>query len=206
MRRWAGLLATAAVASPAAAAPAGDTALLTRHHVTVVERDVRLPDCRAFGATSEGELASTVVDVRARVPFPNVDERQRYTGRAAFTIERITVRIPRNITWPGMTERDRRAAASAVAALRHHEAGHVRVAVEEVARLNALAPTVSADPEVYRRTVTRRGRDGLAALAASQRAYDDLTDHGRSQDKATGTLYGPRTELACVSEAGERSQ
>ena len=75
-----------------------------------------------------------------------------------------------------MTGADRSRVRAALAALRHHEIGHVRVAAAEVARLNAAAPTVTPDAEAYRRTEMRRQDAGLAAVAAAQRAYDGLTD------------------------------
>ena len=136
-----------ALALAVAAPLATDDELLRGPTTTIEEYAIRIPSCGAFGG-QEGERGLTVVDVRARVPFPNVDTQQRYTGRPQFTIVRIRVRLPRNITWPGMTERERDALEATLAALRHHEAGHVRVAVAEVARLNAAPLPVTPDAEV----------------------------------------------------------
>ena len=190
--------AAAAAAPPAlsAATFASDEALLHAYPTTIDAHDLHLQRCSA-PETQEGELALTVVDIVAHVPFPDVDARQRYNGRAAFRIAHVTLRMPRSVDWPGMTARDRAAVDAMLAALRHHEVGHVRVAVAEVARLNALPLTVTPDAEAYRRTVTRRADDGMAALARAQREYDELTDHGRRQDRAGAVLAGPPTELIC---------
>jgi predicted secreted Zn-dependent protease len=198
-------LALAAPATPVAssapaltaAALASDEALLHAYPTTIEDTAiVRMPRCGVLD-TGESELATTVVDVRAHVPFPDVDKQERYTGRARFTIAHVTVRIPRGFEWPGMTARDRAAVETMLVALRHHEVGHIRVAVGEVAQLNARPLTVTPDAEVYRRTVTRHAEEGFAALARAQADYDQLTDHGRRQNRASGAFAGPPTELVC---------
>lgn len=199
------LLAPAFAASSAelvaSSAVAEDDAVLRAHPVVYELHDVRQPRCDAPDV-KEGELARTIVQVRSRAPFPDVDKQLRYFGRPEFTIERILMRIPRSITWPTMTARDREAAAATLAALRHHEIGHVRIAIDEVERLNAAPFTVTPDPEVYRRTIVQRTKDGIEALAHAQAAYDALTDHGRRQDRASGVFHGARTELDCPPPNG----
>jgi hypothetical protein len=175
---------------------ASDTALLRAQPVIYELHEVRQPRCDAIDV-KEGELAETIVDVRSHAPFPDVDKQLRYFGRPAFTIARIRMRLPSRIVWPGMSDADRAAVAATLAALRHHEAGHVRIALDEVARLNAAPFTVTPDPEVYRTTVVRRADEGLEAIARAQEAYDALTDHGRRQDRAGGVFRGPRTQLTC---------
>jgi len=147
-------------------------------------------------------LAYTNGAVNAHVPFPVVDGRWRYIGRTVFTIVHATLHLPRSITWAGMTEADRSAVRNALAALRHHEVGQVRVAATEVARLNSLPRTVTPDALVYRHTEMRRQSAGLAAIAEAQRAYDAQTDRGRRQDRASSTLAGPRTEIPCRAAHG----
>ncbi len=191
-------LAASAAPTLSPATIASDDALLHAYSVAVDAQDMHLPRC---GAPLEGELAITVVDVMSRVPFPSVDKQQRYYGRPEFTVSHVTVHIPRSIDWPGITARERAVAETMLAALRHHEVGHVRIAVAEVARLNAQPLTVTPDAEVYRRTVTRLKNEGLAALSNAQVEYDELTDHGRRQDRASGVLAGPPTELLCMGPA-----
>ena len=188
-------LAAEAPAFPAAIT-ARDDAFLRTYQTTVAARDVRLPRCLAIDAL-EGGLAYATVDVNAHVPFPGVDKQGRYYGRTVFAIRHVTLRLPRRVEWPGMTKTERLAVRAALAALRHHEVGHVRVAATEVARLNALPFTVTSDAEAYRRIEMRRQDAGLDALARAQRSYDGLTEHGRRQPRASGTLRGPATELRC---------
>lgn len=190
--------ATSATEEPLSPAEitASDTALLRAQPVIYELHEVRQPRCDAIDV-KEGELALTIVDVRSHAPFPDVDKQLRYFGRPEFTIVRIRMRLPSRIVWPGMSDPDRAVAAATVAALRHHEAGHVRIAVDEVARLNAAPFTVTPDPETYRATIVRRAVEGIDALAHAQEAYDALTDHGRRQDRANGVFRGPRTELTC---------
>ncbi len=102
-----------------------------------------------------------------------------------------------------MTEAERSEVRAALAALRHHEVGHVRVAAAEVARLNAAPRTVTPDAEMYRYTEMRRQDAGLAAVAAAQRAYDRLTDHGFAQERGRGVTSGPSTELRCEPTSSE---
>jgi hypothetical protein len=175
---------------------ASDDAFLRAYPVTVDARTVHVPRCSDADAF-EGQLAFADVEVTAHVPFPGVDRRGRYTGRTRFAIRRVTLHLPAALTWPGMTEDDRASAGAAVAALRHHEVGHVRVAAAEIARLNAQPPTVTPDAEVYRRTEMRRQTAGLDAIGRAQRAYDALTAHGRLQPRAAGALRGSATELRC---------
>lgn len=202
------LLASAVWAADAPSSPGADTASLTptvvasddallRAHPVVFEfREVRQPRCDALDV-KEGELARTIVDVRSRAPFPDVDKQLRYFGRPEFTIVRVRMRIPSRISWPAMTAQDVAAAAATLAALRHHEVGHLRIAIDAVARLNLAPFTVTPDPELYQRTIVRRAVDGIAAIARAQEEYDRLTDHGRRQDRASGIFRGPRTELTC---------
>jgi hypothetical protein len=201
--------AAVALATRAPAFPAGltasDDAFLRAYQTTIELRDVRVPHCDALGAR-EGMLAYTNVAVNAHVPFPRVDRHGRYTGRTVFKIVHATLRLPRSITWPGMTETDRSAVRSALAALRHHEVGHVRVAAAEVARLNSLPPTVTPDALVYRHTEMRRQSAGLAAVAEAQRAYDAQTNHGRRQERAPAPFAGPATELRCPATGSNRRQ
>jgi hypothetical protein len=188
------LLALQASALPAVAAR--DDAFLGAFGTTVVTHGMRIPRCEAIGSL-EGALAHATIDVSAHVPFPGVDKQGRYFGRTVFAIRHVTLRFPGSIVWPHMTEADRLAVRAALAALRHHEIGHVRVAAAEIARLNAGAPTVTPDAETYRRTEMRRQDAGLAAIAATQRAYDRLTAHGTRQERAGGASRGPATELRC---------
>jgi len=208
MRAAAAMVALALVAqTPAfpAAITASDDAFLRAYRTTVITRDVRIPRCDAIDAL-EGALAYATIDVNAHVPFPGVDRRGRYFGRTVFAIRHVTLRLPRSLEWPHMTQAERLEVRAALAALRHHEVGHVRVAAAEVERLNAAPLTVSADAEVYRRTEMRRQDAGLGAVAAAQGAYDALTEHGRRQEKALGTSRGPATELRCASVPTERVQ
>ena len=184
------------IASPRAES---DDAFLRAYAVTLDLRDVHIPACGDVDAF-EGEFAFADVEISAHVPFPDVDRRGRYTGRTRFAIRHVTLHLPAAVTWPGMTERERAAVKTALAALRHHEIGHVRVAAAEVARLNAGPLTVTPDAEVYRRTEMRRQDAGLAAVARAQRAYDALTEHGRRQTRASGALRGPATELRCDTQ------
>ena len=188
-----------AIAATAPALSQRDDAFLRAYPVTIDARSVHIPRCSDVDAF-EGQFAFADVEVTAHVPFPGVDRRGRYTGRTRFAIRHVTLHLPAAITWPGMTEEDRAEAGTAVAALRHHEVGHVRVAAAEVARLNALPLTVTPDPEVYRRTEMRRQTAGLGAIARAQRAYDARTGHGRRQPRATGALRGPATELRCPEQ------
>jgi hypothetical protein len=187
-------LATGAPAFPAAIT-ASDDAFLRAYGTTVVTHSVRIPACRAIDALDG--FADATIDVNAHVPFPGVDERGRYYGRTIFVIRHVVLRLPSSVTWPRMSDADRWRVRAALAALRHHEIGHVRVAAAEVARLNAGARTVTPDAEAYRRAEMRRQNAGLAAVAAAQRAYDALTDHGRHQERARGPARGPATELRC---------
>lgn len=189
-------------AFPAALA-ASDDALLRPYRTTTVTHGVRIPRCAAIDALAG--FADATIDLNAHVPFPRVDTQGRYYGRTVFTIRHVTLRLPDGITWPRMTAADRSRVRAALAALRHHEIGHVRVAAAEVARLNAGAPTVTPDAEAYRRTEMRRQATGLAAAAAAQRAYDRLTDHGRRQDRAAGAARGPATELRCRAAPADGS-
>ena len=185
-----------APAAPLAEIAAGDTEFLRGQPVIYDVHEVRQPRCDAIDV-NEGDLAETIVDVRSHAPFPDVDKQLRYFGRPEFTVVRIRMRLPSRITWPEMSDADRAAAAATLLALRHHETGHARIAIDEVARLNAAPFTVTPDPDVYRKTVVRRADAGLAAIARAQEAYDALTDHGRRQDRASGVFRGPRTELIC---------
>jgi hypothetical protein len=188
-----------AISAPAlsAAALASDEALLHAYPTSIEDAGViRMPRCGVL-ESGDAELATTVVDVSAHIPFPDVDKLQRYNGRAQFTIKHVTVRIPRGLEWPGMSAQERSSVDTMLAALRHHEVGHIRVAVAEVAQINARPLTVTPDAEAYRRTVTRHAQEGYAALARAQADYDQLTDHGRRQNRAAGVLAGPPTELVC---------
>ncbi len=190
-------IACAATAlSSASALASTDAAFLRAYPTTVDARTVHIPRCSDVDAF-EGALAFANVEVVAHVPFPGVDRRGRYTGRTRFAIRRVTLHYPAAIVWPGMTGRERASAEAALAALRHHEVGHVRVAAAEVARLNAEPRTVTPDAEAYRQTEIRRQSAGLAAIGRAQRAYDALTGHGRRQPRAPGVLGGPPTELRC---------
>jgi hypothetical protein len=179
-----------------AAIAARDDAFLNAFGTTVITHGVRVSRCEAID-TLEGALAHATIDVNAHVPFPNVDRQGRYSGRTVFAIRHVTLRFPGSIQWPHMTDADRRAVRAALAALRHHEIGHVRVAAAEIARLNAGTPTITPDAEAYRRAEMRRQDAGLAAIAAAQRAYDGLTAHGTRQERAGGALRGSATELRC---------
>lgn len=175
---------------------ARDDAFLSAYRTSVVRRDVRIPRCAAID-TLEGTLAYATSDVNAHVPFPGVDAQGRYFGRTVFAIRHVTLRLPRNLSWPNMTEADRERVRAALAALRHHEVGHVRVAAEVVARLNAAPQTLTANAEVYRRSEMRRQDAGLEAIAAAQRAYDRITEHGLRQENAPGASRGPAAQLRC---------
>ena len=195
--------ASAAAAAPEVPSPPDtpplaqrDDAFLRAYPLTVDAPVVHIPRCSDVDAF-EGQLAFATVDVTAHVPFPGVDRRGRYFGRTRFSIRRVTLHLPADVVWPGMTERDRSAVTASLAALRHHEVGHVRVAAAEVARLNAAPLTVTPDAEVYRQTEIRRQTAGLAAIARAQAAYDALTAHGRAQPRAPEPLRGPPTELRC---------
>jgi len=194
-----------AIASETPAFPpalaASDDAFLRAYRTTTVTRDVRIPRCAAVDVLDG--LADATIDVNAHVPFPGVDEQGRYYGRTVFAIRQVTLRLPRSVTWPRMTQADRSRVLTALAALRHHEVGHLRVAAAEVARLNAGAPTVTRDAEAYRRAEMGRQDAGLATVAAAQRAYDRLTDHGRRQERARGAARGPATELRCQASPDE---
>jgi hypothetical protein len=192
----AALLVVALASAAPAAIASSDDAFLRAYRVMVVTHDVRIPRCAAIDALGGG-LADATIEVNAHVPFPGVDSQGRYFGRTFFAIKRVTLRLPRTVEWPQMTDADRLRVRAALAALRHHEVGHVRVAAAEVARLNAAGPTITPDAEVYRRTEMRRQDAGLAAVAAAQRAYDRLTDHGRRQERARGASGGRASELRC---------
>ena len=179
-----------------AATTARDDAFLRGYPTSFVTRDVHLSRCNAIDAL-EGALAYATIDVNAHVPFPGVDRQGRYYGRTVFAIQHVTLRLPRSIEWPQMTEAERTEVRKALAALRHHEVGHVRVAAAEVARLNAAPLTVTFDAELYRRTEMRRQSAGLDELARAQERYDALTAHGRRQLRAAGVLAGSPTELPC---------
>ncbi|HEV2738658.1 MAG TPA: DUF922 domain-containing protein [Candidatus Elarobacter sp.] len=191
-----GVALVAITLPPTSSLRRSDDAFLRAYPMTIDARTVHIPHCSDVDAF-EGELAFANVEVKAHVPFPRVDRRGNYTGRTQFTIRHVTLHVPAAVVWPGMTRRDRAEAAAAVAALRHHEVGHVRVAAAEVARLNALTLTVTPDAEAYRRTEMRRQTAGLDAIARAQRAYDRLTEHGRSQPRAPGPLRGPVAEMHC---------
>ncbi|HEY6237488.1 MAG TPA: DUF922 domain-containing protein, partial [Candidatus Elarobacter sp.] len=193
------LFALAIATTIASSRAASDDAFLRAYAVTHDERDIHIPACGDVDAF-EGEFAFADVEISAHVPFPDVDRRGRYTGRTRFAIRHVTLHFPAAVIWPGITERERAAVKTALAALRHHEIGHVRVAAAEVARLNAGPLTVTPDAEVYRRTEVRRQDAGLAAVARAQRAYDALTEHGRRQTRASGALRGPATELRCDTQ------
>lgn len=193
-------LALAAAVPPPDELAESDDALLRRYPVTIDARAIHVPRCTDVDAF-ESEFAFASVEVTAHVPFPGVDRQGRYFGRTRFTVRHVTLHLPATISWPGMSEDDRAAAAAAVAALRHHEVGHLRVAAAEVARLNALPLTVTPDAEAYRRTEIHRQDSGLAALAKAQADYDALTGHGRRQPRASGVLGGPPTELRCEGRA-----
>jgi hypothetical protein len=192
---WAVLAFAVATSAPSALAQRDD-AFLRGYPVTVDARVVHVPQCSDVDAF-ESEFAFANVDVTAHVPFPGVDRRGRYFGRTRFSIRHVTLHLPAAIVWPGITEADRAGVSAALAALRHHEIGHVRVAAAEVARLNALPFTVTPDAEAYRRSEMRRQDAGLEALAQAQRAYDAQTEHGRRQPRASGALRGSATELRC---------
>ncbi|MDQ6943907.1 MAG: hypothetical protein M3169_15520, partial [Candidatus Eremiobacteraeota bacterium] len=167
MMRLAAFLALAAeTAAYPSALTASDDAFLNAYGTTVIMHGMRIPRCDAVDAL-EGPLAFSTIDVNAHVPFPSVDRQQRYYGRTVFAIRHVTLRLPSSVEWPGMTQADRADVRAALAALRHHEIGHVRVAAAEVARLNAAPPTITSDAEVYRRAEMRRQEAGLAAVAAA---------------------------------------
>jgi len=193
------VLVMQSTAFPAAIA-ADDDAFLNAFGTTVITHGVRIPRCEAVDAL-ENARAHATIDVNAHVPFPGVDKQGRYVGRTVFAIRHVTLRLPGSIEWPHMTEADRMAVRAALAALRHHEIGHVRVAAAEIARLNAGSPTVTPDAETYRRAEMRRQEAGLAAIAAAQRAYDRLTAHGSRQERARGASRGRATELRCPAPA-----
>lgn len=121
----------------------------------------------------------------------------RRTGKVRFALGEIVIRVPRTIAWPGMTDDDRVRAATLRSAVEHHEIGHVRIAEAVRDALNAEEPLVEPDLAAFAAAANARGRAGFERFGREERAYDELTDHGRKQHAAPGELNGPDSALVC---------
>jgi predicted secreted Zn-dependent protease len=171
----------------------------------VVQRaHVRFAGESVFGTACSDVLAGTAEPGLATIRFQyQVADGHRaasgYTGRIVFSLIEVSITMPKSISWPGMTSRDRERAEALRRAIYHHEVGHVRIAEAVRDELNAHEALIAPDPFAFGAAADARGREGFERFKREEREYDALTDHGRQQHVAPGALAGSDTTLRCSS-------
>ena len=179
---------------------AADTAYFRTTHTSIISHVRRAASCSALVNTLTHEdthAAFTNLKAVVTVPEPRISNAGVFTGGVVFSLRNIVVTLPSRLVWPHMTAADRADADAAVSALAHHEAGHVRIAEDDVARLNTQHPIVTASAHVFFVTSKSRGQAGLTVLREDQTRYDAAVDHGRYQDHLKPPLGGAPTLLRC---------
>ena len=179
----------------AVAVESSDDALLHHPGVFLKHVDLTAASCaEVLGGRPEAGL--TDVHLVATIDPPVEGSDGRWTGILHYRLDRITVELPGRIQWQGMTDADRARAAAYAAAVAHHEAGHVRLALAFVDELRPVTIT-AADPDLYFEHATAQRDAAFVRFRQTQRDYDDLTHHGLRQDRAAGVLRGADTILTC---------
>lgn len=178
-------------------APGSDEDVVQRLHIRFDTYDVSAESC-GDAVTRNPEPGFASIQFRYTVADGHWLAPQRYTGKVTFALGDLVIHQPAKIAWPHMSLADHARARELRRAIEHHEIGHVRIAEAVRDALNAEQQTiVSPDVFAFGAEADARGRDGFARFRREERAYDELTDHGRRQHVAPGVLGGPDTELIC---------
>jgi hypothetical protein len=181
---------------------AADAAFFRTTHTRLVSQERHAASCSALVNTLTHEdthAAYTNLKAVVTVPEPQISNAGVFRGDVVFSLRNLVVTLPSRLVWPHMSAADRADAAAVVNALAHHEAGHVRIAEDDVARLNTQRPIVTSSAHVFYVTSRARGEAGLDVLRRDQTRYDTLVDHGRYQDRLKPPLGGVPTILRCRS-------
>jgi hypothetical protein len=173
-----------------------DEDVVERLHVRFEAANLAGTSCRD-AISRHLEPGEAAIHFQYHVSGEPVRGSERYTGRVTFSLGDVVIITPASITWPHMTELDREHVEALRRAIYHHEVGHVRVAEALRDELNARPPIVAPDAFAFRAAADALGREGFDRFNHDERAYDDLTDHGRKQHAAPGVLAGPDTAIVC---------
>jgi hypothetical protein len=173
-----------------------DDEVVQRLHVRFEPYDLVASSCRDVVARNP-ESGSAIFQFRYEISGGHFLAPHRYTGKVAFSLGDVAIRLPRTIVWPHMSDADRERAAHLRRAIEHHEVGHVRVAEAVRDALNADDMPVEPDVFAFGAEAHARGREGFERFKREEREYDALTDHGRKQHLAPAELAGPDTVLPC---------
>ncbi len=178
-------------------APGSDEDVVQRLHVRFDAYDLNAETCSDV-VTRNPEPGLATIQFRYTVADGHWAAPQRYTGTVIFALRDVVIHLPGTVAWPHMTAADHVRAQLLRQAIEHHEIGHVRIAEAVRDALNAAhEPIVAPDLFAFGAAADARGRDGFARFRHEERAYDELTDHGRRQHAAPGALAGPDTALTC---------
>jgi len=174
-----------------------DDSVVSRLHVRFDERDLVVRSCVGVVGTGS-EVGLATIQYRYHTEGTHVLADGEYTGTVVFELGDIVVEVPRSISWPQMTATDRLRAEALRRAIIHHEIGHVRIAEQALAELNAHTTTVvEPNSNAFRTEMDAVGHAGFERFMSEERAYDALTDHGRRQHVAPPPFAGPDTSLQC---------
>ena len=179
------------------AAGGSDDEVLKRNHVHIVANNLVVNLCNNE-STGDAELGLTTFQFQyATTGLPHGAGATGYAGNVAFSLGEVVIYLPKAIVWKG-TGHERGRTEELRRAILHHEVGHVRVAEAVRDELNARPPLTAPDYFAFGAAADARGHDGFDRFIHEERAYDDLTDHGRRQHTAPGVLSGTDTTVHCA--------
>jgi hypothetical protein len=173
-----------------------DDAIVQRYHVRLQWTELRAPSCAAIVA-QDREPAKTGFRFEYDVPAPQRGADGSYAGAPVFRLAEIVLQAPSVVAWPNMTETDKERAEAFRRALLHHETGHIQTAEASLRALADEAPITAPDQNTYIAEVQAAGAAGEQRFQRDQAAYESLTNHGLTQERAPGELRGRDTILVC---------
>lgn len=137
------------------------------------------------GQRIEGEAAPAWTDWKVDVGYEYRREEDRCRLTSPDVEVRITVHLPRWVDSAGAPGRLRERWRRDLRAMERHEEGHVRLARRAGRRVHrALADLSGGRCDRLRARADSIAAAVLEEARAAQRRYDDVTDHGRRQDRA----------------------
>lgn len=137
------------------------------------------------GRRIEGETAPAWTDWKVNVGYEYRRQEDRCRLTSPDVEVRITVHLPRWVDSAGAPRRLRERWRRDLRAMERHEEGHVRLARRAGRRVHrALADLPGGPCDRLRARADSAAAAVLGEARAAQRRYDDVTDHGRRQDRA----------------------
>lgn len=137
------------------------------------------------GRRIEGETAPAWTDWRVDVGYDYRREGERCRLTSPDVEVRVTVHLPRWVDSAGASPELRRRWRRDLRAMERHEEGHVRLARRAGRRVHGALADLPAGPcDGLRARADSAAAAVLEEARAAQRRYDDVTDHGRRQERA----------------------